>query len=1221
MTCPNCSNDNPDTASFCMSCGTSLAVACSSCGTDLPADAKFCFSCGTPVDQAGSGPETDSPPPPASTDDLKRFVPDELLRKLEYAARTGAMSGERRVVTMLFCDVAGSTSAAQHLDPEDWAEVMNGAFDHLIAPVYRYEGTLARLMGDAILAFFGAPIGHEDDAERAVLAGLEILDEIEPYRETVRTRWGVDFDVRVGINTGLVVVGEVGSDLRVEYTAMGDAVNLAARMEQTADAGTVQITGATKALVEQLFEFDEVGPVDVKGKDEPVDAYRVLQAKERPEDLRGIPGLASPMVGRDTEFATLSAISQRLVDTGQGHVVSIIGEAGLGKSRLVRELRASLDTSTLHWFEGRSLSYETATPYAPAIRLLQSMVGIAGPESVAEKWRRLQQTVAQQLPGKTGEVAPFLAWMMNIEPADEFAHRLDYLEAPQIKENAFRAFLALVEAFATSRPTYIVLEDLHWADQSSTDLATELLAVAERAPLVILLLFRPRREGDSWQVHQTAEQHHGHLYTHVRLAPLTEADSRELIGNLLAIDGLDDATRNTILGRSEGNPFFVEEIVRWMIDAGAVTHEAERWVATQTARNFPVPATLSAVLTTRLDALDEASRNVVQAAAVVGRTFRYDELAAALVTLEGLEPALSELQRREIIRQVTRIPKREFTFIHALVQEAAYSTVLLKTRAQMHSAVADFLIDFSTDRATDIADHLVRANQIEKAVPYLVEAGEQASRAYAIPTAIERFETALSAMSDGTEPELVQRALEGLGQAKQFLFDLEGAADAYLRLETEGRARKNDAMVVSAMNKHGFIRGFFLDERQEALQQLVASEEMARSSGEATGLAEACINQCRLRTGWAEFDEVEFYMREVTELGLSSGDDNATLFGMSHLANTLLFLTRYDEALVQAERALEHAEAAGNLQYQAELLTFPIPFCHQRNGDLDAAMAAVERGMEIAQRIGDRGTESVAAVFQGQLAMYRGYLQDALALFRRANAAADATGFPVYMSLARCVTGTCYMKVGGPLAARADELHQETLNFIEMPSGITMAALLWAEIGHCAMGSGKTDRARQLFDRALTEQTAAMYLSRPSALLGECEIALTEGRVDDARRLLDEADAYVHDREMRHLYGAVKLAAARIEMASGNPASGLELLAGLDVELAELGMRRVLLDVYATLYRATAELGREGEARSLRALGENLTADIAKDIADPELRSAFEIGSAEMFDLSQVGAG
>ena len=313
MNCSSCQTSNPTEASFCMKCGASLATTCPQCGTELPSEAQFCFKCGNQL------AEPDAARAPAR---IEQYIPTAVLTKLETARASGGMQGERRIVTMLFCDVKGSTAAAEQLDPEEWAEIMNGAFEYLITPVYRYEGTLARLMGDAILAFFGAPIAHEDDAQRATLAGLDILQEIGPYCDEVKRRWGLDFSVRVGVNTGLVVVGEVGTDMRLEYTAMGDAVNPAARMEQTAEPGTIQLTEDTYKLIAPLFEFEDMGAMEVKGKSQPVQSYRVLGRKAELGRLRWIEGLESPLVGRDPEMNKLRAALNNLRE-GRGQIVSV----------------------------------------------------------------------------------------------------------------------------------------------------------------------------------------------------------------------------------------------------------------------------------------------------------------------------------------------------------------------------------------------------------------------------------------------------------------------------------------------------------------------------------------------------------------------------------------------------------------------------------------------------------------------------------------------------------------------------------------------------------------------------------------------------------------------------------------------------------------------------------------------------------------------------------
>ena len=336
MQCPRCNTENREGAKFCVECGARLVLVCSECEAKLPSRARFCDACGAQVSPppAKVGEEPDMP---AIAQALRRLVPKEFAERL--LATRGQVSKERRVVTILFSDVKGSTAMAEDLDPEEVMEIMDGAFDVLIEPIYRYEGTLARLMGDAVLAFFGAPIAHEDDPERACRAALEIVEGAKAYAAKLEDERGITgFNVRVGINTGLVVVGEVGSDLRVEYTAMGDAVNLAARMESAAEPGTVLVTEDTHKLIAPLFETEALGAIEVKGKAEPVPVYRVLAPKGVPTKLRGIAGLESPLVGREAEVGALQGALERL-QAGVGDIVTIVGEAGIGKSRLVAEAR------------------------------------------------------------------------------------------------------------------------------------------------------------------------------------------------------------------------------------------------------------------------------------------------------------------------------------------------------------------------------------------------------------------------------------------------------------------------------------------------------------------------------------------------------------------------------------------------------------------------------------------------------------------------------------------------------------------------------------------------------------------------------------------------------------------------------------------------------------------------------------------------------------------
>jgi class 3 adenylate cyclase len=470
---------------------------------------------------------------PALTEALQRLVPKEFAERL--LATRGQVAGERRVVTILFSDVKGSTAMAEDLDPEDVMEIMDGAFDVLIEPVYRYEGTLARLMGDAILAFFGAPIAHEDDPERACRAALEIVEGAKAYAAQLEEERGISgFDVRVGINTGLVVVGEVGSDLRVEYTAMGDAVNLAARMEGAAEPGAVLITEGTYKLIAPTFETEALGPIHVKGKAEPVSVHRVLALKAAPGKLRGITGLESPLVGREAELRALQEAIERL-QVGVGGIITIVGEAGIGKSRLVAELRKqtlakgsepSQGLPPPQWVEGRCLSYGTSVAYLLWLDVLRGLLGVTPEDAPARARDVLRERVKALCPESFDEIYPYLGRLMSLPLTTEEEALLQDLEPEELKTNTFQAVETLLANAARERPLVLVCEDLHWSDPTSLELLEQLLALTDLVPLLTMCVFRPEKRHGSWGLRETAARDYGHRHTDLWLDPLSAAQSR-----------------------------------------------------------------------------------------------------------------------------------------------------------------------------------------------------------------------------------------------------------------------------------------------------------------------------------------------------------------------------------------------------------------------------------------------------------------------------------------------------------------------------------------------------------------------------------------------------------------------------------------------------------------------------------------------------------------------
>ena len=1213
MKCPTCEADNPQGARFCMGCGASLRNACPECGTELPANAQFCFNCGHQLGKAAA-------PAAARTEPTQRrieqYIPAELLAKLESSRTTGGMQGERRVVTMLFCDVKGSTAAAERLDPEEWAEIMNGAFERLIAPVYRYEGTLARLMGDAILAFFGAPIGHEDDPERAVLAGLDIIQALAPYREEVRGSWGIDFDVRVGINTGLVVVGEVGSDLRVEYTALGDAVNLASRMEQTAQPGTVQITEYTHRVIAPLFEFEDLGPIEVRGKEEPVRAYGVLRAKAEPGRLRGIEGLDAPLVGRESEMRALQSIVAELAD-GRGAVCAVMAEAGLGKSRLVAELRRGLSgvgASTngngdrgaeIAWLEGRSLSYETSTPYAPFVDLLSECFGLRPEQSDADKYAAVSARASELMNGRGPDVAPLMGTMLGLELPEEDAERVKYLEPPQLRDRLFRATCDMLEALAASRPLVLVFEDLHWVDPTSLDLLEGLMPLTDRVPLVIVALFRPQRQDPSWRFHEVASRDFEHRYTPLFLEPLDEEGSRALVAGLLHVEGLPESMRALILRKSEGNPFFVEEVIRSLLDAGVVVPDGENWRATHEIEDIAVPDTLTALLTTRLDRLDDESRRVVQTAAVIGREFPFDAMAEVYESPERLDQAFTDLQRRGLIREKSRLPQRLYTFKHALTQETAYASLLLSRRRDLHRTVAEWLERVDSKRVNDIGRHFLAAREHARALPYLVEAGDTAARAYSTPEAIRHYTQAIEALDRVDDRSLVRRAHEGLASALAFANDATRAVEVYRTMLHLARSQDDAPMQVSALNKMALVVGMQLGQFEEAMGHLEASEALARERQDTPGLAELHMIQCNFCTARADFDGAVDHLAEAAAIGRELELEEPKLYGLTHIANTQTFMARFGDAWQTAQEARQLAEEVRNLKYLSELLTFSIPMAHLNGGDLETARQVARQGMDLATQIGSASAHSSGAFWLGQMARLQGDYGAALSYLSQALDAARVSGMPWTIAMDLCSLGGVYVEIGPSLFERAAVYHTEAQEVMELPGGLVTGATSWGEMGFCAAVAGDLETAAALFDRGLTTPTAPMYLMRPLLLCGVASVAMARRDMDRARKAVEEAREFVETRGMAHLRPAVTLAAAGLSAALGDAEEALEGFARAEALATNLGLRPIVLQARAGSAQVLSSLGRDGEAKARLQAATAVSEEMAGLIGDAELRQAF----------------
>jgi class 3 adenylate cyclase/tetratricopeptide (TPR) repeat protein len=1123
-----------------------------------------------------------------------------MLAKLESARAGRAMQGERRIVTMLFCDVVGSTAMAEELDPEEWTEIMNGVFENLIAPVYRYEGTLARLMGDAIFAFFGAPIAHEDDPQRAVAAGLEIVEGIRAYRERMKADRDLELDVRVGINTGPVVVGEVGSDLRLEYTAMGDAVNVAARMEQTAEPGTVQITAETQRLVHPYFEVESRGAVEVKGKAEPVSAYRVVARNERVGPK--VRGRIAALVGREREMTELRRAINETLD-GRGRVISLIAEAGLGKSRLIEEVQdhwdrhrpqTQDDSSYLSrmWQHWQCVSYEAARPYAQYRRNVARIAGVNDtdpPDVVRAKLARIIQDSAEWL-------EPHMRVWRSLFGVGEPGE--DLLEGEEFKRAITDLVVGSTRSFG-SEPRLLVFEDLHWCDEADMGLLIETARLVDELPCLFLVSFRPDRRAPSWRLKQWLETEYPHRSADIVLSPLSDEETGALLDELLPGRDHSDALRTKIFERTQGNPLFVEELAAAVVEQGS-----------DTGNDLTIPTTLQALITARLDTLDDATRRTLQLASVIGRSFPEPVLRAVAAGGGDLGQHLRTLELAGLISETARIPDREYAFHHSLTQESTYGTILLRTRRALHRQVGEVFEELYGDRIEEfaplLARHFQEAGDDERTLRYATLAGDHAAKLYANADAVTHYTNAIDAARRLERSEEQFHLFPSRGRAFELAgrYDDAVANDESWRALAEGEGNRSAILGADLALATLFSTPTpkFDAERGRALSERTL--DLARQLGDRVAESKTLWNLMILNVyGGGD-------LPEAVDAGERSLAIARELNAREQMAFTLNDLWRPYVAIggLRASRAsLEEARGLWrelrNLPMLSENLASSASVARLEGNDRDA-LALAEEAHSIARDIGNLWGQAYSLMNIYGICVDRGELGRAMAMMRECIAIAEPAGFIPPQATTRAELAYVHAYLGD--LEGAHELVRVALDVAREKMQIAVPWVMGAK-SELHLLAGELDEAEAAVGGSQVE-----LLPDPLRSTASIHVALVRGGIALARgehpRAVEIADTILDQLrrlEVRHLAADALLLKGRSLASAGKADEAERVLSEARSEAERREHRRVLWEILRELSEILDAQGNAEAARDLRAEARRLVEGIAEGVDEGELRSSF----------------
>jgi class 3 adenylate cyclase/tetratricopeptide (TPR) repeat protein len=848
MRCSKCQFDNPEGINYCGECGAKLEKLCPSCHSPNPPNFKFCGECGSnlkPTQEFSDViSETESPPFSPTTDKPSNDI--------------GHSTGERKHVTVLFSDLTGYTAMSEKLDPEEVKEVTSRIFGEVSKIVTRYDGFIEKYAGDAVMAIFGVPQAHEDDPIRAIKAARKIHQVVDAISPVVENKIGQPISMHTGINTGLVVTGEVNMQ-RGTHGIAGDTINLASRLSNLASPGEIVVDVDTCRQVEGHFTCEYKETTTVKGKADPVEVHQVLSQRDKPITIRRLSGLRSELVGRKVEMAELLEAVENLKD-GKGRIISICGDAGTGKSRLVADFKSNLDLEQIQWIEGHSYAYSQNIPYFPLIDLLNGVFQIKENDP-PEMLRKKVESGVKLLVGEKDNVVPYIGGLFS----------LNYPEVESVSPEFWKSRLqaAMREIFvalAKKTPTVFFLEDLHWADPSFVELLRN-ACLEIREPVVLLCVYRPTFS--LFTGHQLSTI--GKLYHEIRLKDLSATDAQNMLESLLKTGSIPNDLKRFVQSKAEGNPFYLEELVNSLMESETLVQENGNWKITRPISESNISSSIHGLIAGRLDRLEKESKRILQEASVIGRAFLYEILKKLSELRDRIDGELNLLERVDLIRIRAIQPDLEYMFKHPLTHEVVYNGLLKKERQEIHEQIALVMENLFQERLAEfyetLAFHYQKSHSIAKAVDYLMKSGEKSLNRYAVEESHAYYKQAYELLSHKSE-----------------------------------RSQEEDELLLDLLIKWAMVF-YYRGDFRGLIDLLLKNEKLAETQNDRqeSGMFFAWLGFA-LVFG-TKIHQSYNYLKKALKLGIENKASQVIGYASTWLIWTCLWLGNFDEAISHGEKA------------------------------------------------------------------------------------------------------------------------------------------------------------------------------------------------------------------------------------------------------------------------------------------------------------------------------